>query len=130
MPAPSDHLTKESRHSAGRSVRGRTTGVRIVTRTAFSVFLITACVALGVLSVPQMRKLRALKEELARAKALESHVEQEKHQKRRDLNAIRNDPAATMNFAIGEGVPGPLTAKFIEAYRHLVHNSGTPIEPS
>ena len=93
MRAPSDHLTKESRNSAGQSVRERTTGVRIVTRTAFSVFLITACVALGVLSVPQMRKLRALKEELARAKALESHVEQEKHQKRRDLNAIRNDPA-------------------------------------
>ena len=49
--------------------------------------------ALAVLSVPQMRKLRALKEELARAKALEAHVEQEKDQKRRDLNAIRNDPA-------------------------------------
>lgn len=93
MRAPSDHLTKESRNSAGQSVRERTTGVRIVTRTAFSVFLITACVALGVLSVPQMRKLRALKEELARARALESHVEQEKDQKRRDLNAIRNDPA-------------------------------------
>jgi cell division protein FtsB len=40
-----------------------------------------------------MRKLRALKEELARANALESHVEQEKDQKRRDLNALRNDPA-------------------------------------
>jgi len=84
---------KESRHPAGRRVRGRTTGVRIVTRSAFSVFLLTACVALAVLSVPQMRKLRALKEELARAKALETHVEQQKDQKRRDLNAIRNDPA-------------------------------------
>ncbi len=93
MPDSSSRLRKESRHSAGRSVRGRTTGVRIVTRSAFSVFLITACVALGVLSVPQMRKLRALKEELARAKALEAHVEREKDQKRRDLHAIRNDPA-------------------------------------
>ena len=34
-----------------------------------------------------------LNEELARAKALEAHVEQKKDQKRRDLNAIRNDPA-------------------------------------
>jgi cell division protein FtsB len=40
-----------------------------------------------------MRKLRALKEELARANALESHVQQERDQKRRDLNALRNDPA-------------------------------------
>ena len=28
---------------------------------------------------------------------------------------------------IGEGGPGPLTARFIEAYRTLVRNSGTPI---
>ena len=86
-------LRNESRYPAGKSVRGRSTGVRIVTRTAFSVFLLTACVALAVLSVPQMRKLRALKEELARANALESYVQQEKDQKRRELNALRNDPA-------------------------------------
>jgi branched-chain amino acid aminotransferase len=29
---------------------------------------------------------------------------------------------------IGEGVPGPTTARFIEAYRELVRNSGTSIE--
>ncbi|MAT47495.1 MAG: branched-chain-amino-acid transaminase [Verrucomicrobiaceae bacterium] len=29
---------------------------------------------------------------------------------------------------IGEGLPGPVTAIFIEAYRALVRNSGTPIE--
>ena len=29
---------------------------------------------------------------------------------------------------IGEGVPGPVTSVFIEAYRALVRNSGTPIE--
>lgn len=40
-------------------------------------------------------------------------------------------PAVELDHrAIGDGVPGPLTAKFIEAYRNLVHNSGIPIEPS
>jgi branched-chain amino acid aminotransferase len=29
---------------------------------------------------------------------------------------------------IGEGVPGPMTARFIEAYRELVRNSGTSLE--
>jgi len=29
---------------------------------------------------------------------------------------------------VGEGVPGPLTARFIKAYRALVRNSGTPVE--
>ena len=29
---------------------------------------------------------------------------------------------------VGEGVPGPLTARFIKAYRALVLNSGTPVE--
>ncbi len=29
---------------------------------------------------------------------------------------------------VGEGLPGPFTARFIEAYRALVRNSGTPVE--
>ena len=49
--------------------------------------------SIAVLSVPQPRKLRELKEELARARALESHVQDRKDQKRRDLKALRDDPA-------------------------------------
>ena len=29
---------------------------------------------------------------------------------------------------IGDGTPGPVTGRFIEAFRSLVRNSGTPIE--
>lgn len=40
-------------------------------------------------------------------------------------------PAVELDHrAIGDGIPGPMTAKFIEAYRALVHNSETPIEPA
>ena len=86
-------LDSPSRRPSDSNVRGRTTGVRILTRTALSIFLLTGCVALAVLSVPQTRKLRELKEELARARALESHVQDRKDQKRRDLKALRDDPA-------------------------------------
>ena len=86
-------LDSQSRRPSDSNVRGRTTGVRILTRTALSIFLLTGCVALAVLSVPQTRKLRELKEELARARALESHVQDRKDQKRRDLKALRDDPA-------------------------------------
>ena len=86
-------LDSPSRRLSDSNVRGRTTGVRILTRTALSIFLLTGCVALAVLSVPQPRKLRELKEELARARALESHVQDRKDQKRRDLKALRDDPA-------------------------------------
>ena len=86
-------LDSPSRRPSDSNDRGRTTGVRILTRTALSIFLLTGCVALAVLSVPQTRKLRELKEELARARALESHVQDRKDQKRRDLKALRDDPA-------------------------------------
>ena len=37
--------------------------------------------------------MRELKEELARARALEAHVQDREDQKRRDLKALRDDPA-------------------------------------
>ena len=86
--------TKESRrHPVGQHIRARTTGIRIVNRAAFFVLLLTACVAMAVLSVPQVRKLRALNAELARANAEEKHVRAYKGQKTRELNALRDDPA-------------------------------------
>ena len=78
---------------ATRHLKARTTGIRIVNRAAFSVFLLTGCVALAVLSVPQMRTLRFLNEELARANAQESHVRSQREQKKRELAALRDDPA-------------------------------------
>ena len=68
-------------------------GFRIVNRAAFSIFLLTGCIALAVLSVPQMRALRSLNEELARANAQESHVLSQREQRRRELAALRDDPA-------------------------------------
>ena len=81
------------RRPAGKHLRARTTGIRIVNRAAFTIFLVTGCVAMAVLSVPQMRKLRSLDEELARAKAQESHVRSQKEQRTRELPALRDDPA-------------------------------------
>ena len=81
------------RRPAGKHLRARTTGIRIVNRAAFTIFLVTGCVAMAVLSVPQMRKLRSLNEELARANAQEAHVRSQKEQKTRELAALRNDPA-------------------------------------
>jgi len=81
------------RRPAGRRLQARTAGIRIVNRAAFTIFLVTGCVAMAALSVPQMRKLRSLKEELARAKAQEHHVRSHKERKSRELAALRDDPA-------------------------------------
>ena len=93
MHRSSSRLDNPSQHPIGTNIRGRTVGVRILTKTAFAIFLITACVALIVLSVPQVRRLRGLEEELSRGNALETHVRNQKEQKRRELNSLREDPA-------------------------------------
>ena len=77
----------------GQHLRARTAGIRIVNRAAFTLLLLTTCVAMAVLSVPQVRELRTLKEELSRANAQENHVRAYKGQKNRELNALRDDPA-------------------------------------
>ncbi len=77
----------------GKHLRVRTTGIRIVNRVAFVVLVATACVAMAVLSVPQVRELRRLKEELARTVTHESHIRSYKEQKGRELSALRSDPS-------------------------------------
>ena len=77
----------------GRSLRARTTGIRIVNRAAFCLLVILACVAVAALSVPQVRKLRELKEELSRSQTKERHVVAIKDQKYRELRALQSDPA-------------------------------------
>ena len=84
---------KTARRRPGKHLRARTTGIRIVNRFAFIVLVATACVAVAALSVPQVRKLRELKEELARTEAQERHVLAYKDQKNRELSALRSDPA-------------------------------------
>ena len=81
------------RRPVGRHLQARTAGIRIVNRAAFTIFLVTGCVAMAALSIPQMRKLRSLKEELARANAQEHHVRSHKERKSRELIALRDDPA-------------------------------------
>lgn len=77
----------------GKHLRARTIGIRIVNRVAFGVLVATACVAVVVLSVPQLRKLRSLREELARTQAQETHVLAYRDQKQRELAALRSDPS-------------------------------------
>lgn len=84
---------RSRRRPAGKHLRARTTGIRIVNRVAFACLVAIACVAVAVLSVPQVRKLRALKEELARSHAQEAHVKSYKDQKSRELAALRSDPS-------------------------------------
>lgn len=80
------------RRRPGKHLLARTTGIRIINRAAFAVLLIVLCVAVGVLSVPQLRNLRALKEELRRAEAQEEHARSFNDQKARELKALREDP--------------------------------------
>lgn len=93
MPRQSSCPRDNRRYPSGHHVRARTTGLRIVNRAAFLVLLLTACVAMVVLSVPQLRKLRTLEGELSRASAKENHVRAYKSQKTRELSALRDDPA-------------------------------------
>ena len=77
----------------GRHLRAQTRGMRLVNRCAFLVLVGTACVAVAALSLPQVRELRRLKEELTRTEARERHVLQQKDHKSRELAALRDDPS-------------------------------------
>lgn len=93
MARSSPTARSRRRRPVGRTLRARTTGIRIVNRAAFVLLVVIACVAVAVLSVPQVRKLRGLKEELARTKAHETHVRAYQDQKSSELSALRSDPS-------------------------------------
>jgi len=76
----------------GRYLRARTQGFRFVNRLAFVVLVGMACVAVAVLSIPQVRELRRLREELIRSETREQHVLGNQDQNNRELVALRNDP--------------------------------------
>ena len=74
-------------------MRAQTRGLRFVNRLAFVVLVGTGCFAVAVLSVPQVRELRRLREDLARTEVREQHVLEEVDRKERELSAIRTDPS-------------------------------------
>ena len=88
-----DRSKKHRRKKAGKHLRARTTGFRIVNRVAFVMLVGVACVAVAALSVPQLRELSRLKAELVRAEAQERHVLDRKEAKERELDALRSDPS-------------------------------------
>ncbi len=73
-------------------MRARTKGLRLINKFAFLVLVVTGCVAVAVLSVPQVRELRRLREELTRTEAREGHVLEVLERKNRELGALRSDP--------------------------------------
>ena len=77
----------------GRFLRARTTGIRVINQFAFVVLVAMGCVAIAVLSIPQIRELRQLEGELREAENLERGVLDTKDRKTRELTALRDDPA-------------------------------------
>ena len=92
-PSKSSRKRRPGKRRPGKHLRARTTGIRIVNRVAFTVLAAIACLAVAVLSLPQVRHLRGLKEELSRTNAQESHVRAYKDQKSRELSVLRSDPS-------------------------------------
>jgi cell division protein FtsB len=93
MARRSSKKKSSPRRRPGKHLRARTTGIRIVNRFAFLILVAMTCVAVAALSVPQVRKLRELKEELTRTENQEHHVVAFKDQKNRELRALQSDPA-------------------------------------
>ncbi|NNC88702.1 MAG: septum formation initiator family protein [Akkermansiaceae bacterium] len=77
----------------GRFLRARTTGIRVVNQFAFVVLVAMGCVAVAVLSIPQVRELHRLEGELREAENIERGVLDTKDRRSRELTALRDDPA-------------------------------------
>jgi len=77
----------------GKFLRARTTGIRVINQFAIVVLVAMGCVAVAVLSIPQVRELQRLEGELVDAENLERGVLDTKDRKTRDLTALRDDPA-------------------------------------
>ena len=70
----------------------RTAGIRVLNRFAFVVLVLLGCVAVALLSVPEVKELKRLEAELAYTKEQEAEAQARKDQKRRELDAIKEDP--------------------------------------
>ena len=61
-------------------------------RFAFVLLVLLGCVAVALLSVPEVKELKRLEAELAYTKEQEAEAQDRKDQKRRELAAIKEDP--------------------------------------
>lgn len=77
---------------AGRFLRARTTGLRLLNKAAFGILILMGCVAVSLLAMPQVRELRRLEEEHAHALAREKETMARKDRRSRELAALKNDP--------------------------------------
>jgi cell division protein FtsB len=64
-----------------------------VNQVATVLLVVMGCAAIAALSVPQVRKLQQLKDELVRTEARERHVLALKAQTKAELRALQSDPA-------------------------------------
>ena len=76
----------------GRFLRVRTAGIRFLNQCAFVVLVLLGCVAVALLSVPQVKELKRLETEQTYALQQEEEALARKDQKRRELDAIRDNP--------------------------------------
>ena len=80
------------RKKAGKYLRARTDGLRLVNRLAFATLVLMGCVAIALLAMPQVRELRLLESELSQALARERETLARKDRRSRELTALKNDP--------------------------------------
>ena len=77
---------------AGRYLRARTTGLRLLNKAAFGILILMGCVAISLLAMPQVRELRRLEGEYSQALARENETMARKDRRNRELAALKNDP--------------------------------------
>lgn len=84
--------SRKSSPNRGRFLRVRTAGIRVLNHFAFVVLVLLGCVAVALLSVPEVKRLKSLEAELVWTKEKEAEAQARKDQKRRELKAIKEDP--------------------------------------
>ena len=84
--------TTRRRRGSGRFLRARTAGIRAVNQFAVVVLVAMGCTTVAVLSIPQVRELKRLEQELAEAEAEERAVLEVRDRKGRELKALRDEP--------------------------------------
>jgi cell division protein FtsB len=80
------------RRKAGKYLRARTNGLRLVNRLAFAILILMGCVAIALLAMPQVGELRRLEGELIQSEARERETLARKDRGSRELSALKNNP--------------------------------------
>ena len=76
----------------GRFLRVQTTGIRVLNQCAFVALVLLGCVAVALLAVPEVKKLKHLEREKAYVEQQEVEALERRDQKTREVEAVRNDP--------------------------------------